>query len=402
MLSLLVWVAGCSDSPTVTDQDQTISLEGDFGGLTTTKEAPAFGDTELAADDITEEEIDDPVLSSPEVASLVDDIDAGMFHFRAVWGQLCLDTTVTEVTDWTGSITISRGAVVIRKTIRFELGQDYIPTRTDRQTVDWVSYTTVHNDGVAFDLLVPPVEPIYDTTVTVGTDSLGNPVDVITVDTIYPETEPVTVEFATGAYMRVFTLDELAALDTIVELDDGNAVAIHAAQVFCQRCPRGFLAGGWGYDEEGQGVFRGRWMSREGRIVGHLRGHFGVNDAGRNVIFGKWIDRSGNCEGLLAGTYQPFLRPDASDIANRRGCGWFAMRIFDANRAPIGMAAGQYQSAAAMPVGTNLLWTMGWMRICSLHRTCLAHKEGRPHSVVGLSISHKIQKSLILVAVRHS
>jgi len=345
MLTLMLWVVGCSTGPSQNDVTETPNIEEEFGGYLPTSESPGFGDTELLAEDEAETEVQDDMLSEPAVAALVEDPESGMFHFRAVWGQLRYDSTVTKVTDWTGTLTISRGAIIIRKTIKFELGQDYIPTRTDRQLLEWVSYTTVHHDGVAVDLFVPPALPTYDTTIVEDVDTAGNPIEIVVVDTIPPDMTPVTVAFETGPYSRTFSLAELAALDTIVYLEDSSAVAIHGNQMFRLACPRGFVAGAWGVDSTGQGVFRGRWMSQHGYIQGYLNGQYGVNDDGERVLYGKWINRSGRFEGLLAGTYDPYPNTRANGNALRRAGGWFKARIFDANENVIGAMKGHYKSA---------------------------------------------------------
>jgi len=335
---LMIWAVGCSDNPTSTAGDSP-SLADEFGGYTATDETSAFGDSELLTAEGEEEEIDDPILSSPSVQELANDVDAGMFHFRAVWGRIPYDSTVTEVTDWTGSLTISRGAIVIRRLIRFELNQDTYLPRTARELVEWVSYTTVHNDGIAVDIFVPPVPPTLDSSWI--PDGSGD--STLVVDTI--PADPVTLTFETGPYSRTFTLDELASLEEIVALDDGNKVAFHAVQWFRQICPRGVLAGRWGKDEEGNGVFRGLWFSGGGHVIGYLRGRYGQNDQGRNVFYGKWIARDGAFEGLLRGTWGQGPWTTNADVERRCPGGWFAGRIFDADRTPIGLLSGHYGSA---------------------------------------------------------
>jgi hypothetical protein len=336
--SLMLWAVGCSDSPVETDAvDQALADE--FGGYTAADEAPAFGDAELVAVEDEEQEIDDPILTSPAVQEVVDDVDAGLFHFRAVWGSIPYDSTVTTATDWTGSLTVTRGAIVLRRLIRFELNQDTYLPRTNRELLEWVSFTTVHNDGIAVDIFVPPMLPIFDSTWIYD----GNGDSSLVVDTI--PLDPVTVTFATGPYTRTFTLSELAALEEVVSLDDGNKVAFHAVQYFRQACPRGILAGRWGYDDQGNGIFRGLWMSAIGHVTGYLQGHFGQNDQGQKVFYGKWIDSAGHFEGLLRGTWGHGPRVTEADIQRRFAGGWFAGEIFDADGNPIGALGGHFGSA---------------------------------------------------------
>jgi hypothetical protein len=336
--ALMLWAVGCSDSPVETAPvDQNLADE--FGGYTATDEQPAFGDSEVLAVAGEEQEVDDPILVSPAAQEVVTDVDAGLFHFRAVWGRIPYDSTVTTVTDWTGSLTVTRGAIVLRRLIRFELNQDTYLPRTSRDTLQWVSFTSVHNDGIAVDIFVPPMRPTIDSTWV--PDGAGD--STLVIDTI--AADPVTVTFTTGPYTRTFTLSELAALQEVVSLDDGNKVALHAVQFFRQLCPRGILAGRWGYDEEGNGVFRGMWMSAIGHVTGYLEGHFGQNDQGQNVFFGKWIDSVGHFEGLLRGVWGHGPRVTEAEIQHHFAGGWFAGEIFNAGGDPIGLLGGHFGSA---------------------------------------------------------
>lgn len=341
-LSFLLWTVGCSDNPSTPEiNSETPNLNDDFGGYTATDDEPGFGDPELLASENDEEDVTDELLGTREVDSIVADIDAGMFHFRAIWGRLCYDSTVKALTDWTGSLTISRGAEIVRKVIRFERGQDYIKPRTDRRLIEWVSFTSVHNDGIGVDIFIPRVLPVIDTTYVVGDQNDTT----IVIDTLLPE--PVAVTFETGPYSRTFSLDELAALDTTVILEDGNAVAFYAVPYYRTWCARGFLAGHWGFDSTGQGVFRGMWMSHRGYLDGWLKGNFGVNEQGQRVFFGKWIDRSGKFEGFLKGTYRPIGMNNGNGRFDnlRKGGGAFEGNIFNAEQTEIGVLKGRYFSA---------------------------------------------------------
>lgn len=341
MVAMLVWVVGCSD--TSVDSRQAASLETEFGGYTVSQEAPAFGDPLLAAEGSGDVEYTDPVASSLVIDSLMRDPQAGLYHLRIVWGRLQWDSTVTTPTEWSGSLTISRGGVLLRRIIRFEPDTDQILPRTDRHVLEWTSVTTVHHDGIAVDLVVPPAGPILDTTYQYVVDTTGDTTDIIvTVDTI--PAAPVTVEFKTSPYSRTFTLEELARLDTIVYLGDSNAVAFHAFRLERMRCPRGFVSGHWVYDSTGQGVFRGTWIGQHGVIEGHLQGHFEEDSLGRKLFFGKWIDESGNFEGLLRGRWGRMPDMHADSTAMLRAGGWFRGAIFDRDANPIGAIGGHFRS----------------------------------------------------------
>jgi len=345
--ALLIWAVGCSDGPSEPQIDEDLpNINDEFGGYTATDEAPGFGDADLVAMEGEEEEVDDELLASPVIQGWVIDPNVLAFHFRAVWGQLCYDSTVTTPTDWTGSLTLSRGGILTRRLIHWELNQDFLLPRDTREVVKWQSTTTVHHDGLAFDLLIPWVI-VYDTTFIV--DALDD--TTFTVDTIAPE--PFTLTFETGPYTRTFDMRELAALDTIVYVDDAdsNAVVFQGYQKFRNVCPRGVLSGRWGYDEDGNGIFKGIWHSRFGYVDGYVEGTFGVNDNDEQVFFGKWIDRSGEFEGLLAGTYGLHPSINSSEMAKRRAGGWLEGKIYDADEAEIGALKGRFKSHYNFPAG---------------------------------------------------
>ncbi len=327
LAALLIWAAGCSESPTESGSlTEILNLNDATGGYLATDEAPGFGDTDLLGEIDEAEEYDDPILLSPEVDSIIADPVSGYYHMRILWGQMDLDTSVTNLTDWTGSLTITRGALIVRQVIRFERGQDAILPRMERTLIEWESYTNIHNDGIGVDIFVPPI--------------MIDPADSSVIDV------PVTVTFETGPYSRTFELAELSDLDTIVYLDDAdsNAVAFRAFRLDRLPCPRGFLAGHWGYNDEGEGVFRGLWMSHRGLITGFLRGHFGVNDEGRNVFFGKWISRNGRFSGFLRGRWEPLPGPHANQNAVMHAGGRFEGEILDESEMVIGKLRGKYKS----------------------------------------------------------
>lgn len=377
--ALLLWAVGCSNNPSDPQTDSDLpNISSDFGGYTATDEAPGFGNPDLVAQEGDEVEADDPMASSQQIEDWAIDPSVLAFHFRAIWGQLTYDSTVTTPTSWDGSLTISRGGVITRRLIAWELNQDFLLPRTDRKVVEWQSTTTVSHDGLAFDLLIPWVNT-YDTTMTVDTtgeitydtsivvDTVDDTtfdttivVDTVdgtefdtmyVVDTVPPE--PFTLTFATGPYTRTFDMEELAALDTIVYVDDAdsNAVAFQGYQYFRNVCPRGVLTGHWGYDEDGNGIFNGVWHSRFGYADGYVEGMFGLNEDSAKVFYGKWIDRSGSFEGLLAGTYGYGPNHHASDMGKMRAAGWLDGKIYDADENEIGVLKGKFKAHAHFPSG---------------------------------------------------
>ncbi|RKX25623.1 MAG: hypothetical protein DRP45_05475 [Candidatus Zixiibacteriota bacterium] len=359
--SLLFLAAGCSEKSSQPELTDTPNFTEEFGGYTATDETAGFGDPELVATEAEEEEIDDDIVLQPEVVSVMTNPRSSWFHLRAVWGQLRLNPDQTELTDWTGHLSLNSasGAVVVRRLIRFEPGQDHLvlsPSH-ERARVDWVSFTSIHNDGIAVDLIVPPLPPILDTTWNVPEEGDST---IVSIDTI--GYQPIELTFETGPYTCSFTLEELATLDTIVFVDeDSNAVALHAYQWHPNSCPRGVLAGRWGYDQNGNGVFAGLWRSRAGVVSGYLKGHYGLNEQGEKVFFGKWIDRNGKFQGFLRGFYD--LHPHSEVQNSLSKCiGWFAGKIFNADRNEIGVLGGRCGATQSWPGG----WFQGrWKTYCA-------------------------------------
>jgi hypothetical protein len=346
-LAALVFAIGCSSTSTPAPSattDNTAQTD-EFGGYTTDPEEPAFGDSTLVAAEDTEVEVNDAIVEAASVAALIGDSESGLFRFRALWGQLQYDSTHTILTDWTGSLTASRGALVIRRLIAFELNQDGYFPRENPETVSWFSFTSVHHDGIEVEFWVRPADPVIDTTVVV--DTLGD--TVLVVDTL--PVEPVTLTFATGPYTRTFTLPELAALDTVVALDDGNTVVLKGMQIIRNSCPRGIVVGQWGHDKDSNGVFQGEWRDRTGCISGYVRGSYTEDSIGTRKFFGKWINMLGQCQGLIRGTWGPNPNDNGNDIARQRAGGWFIGSIFDSNGDEIGSLSGKYKAAPRFPAG---------------------------------------------------
>ncbi|MGH8014763.1 MAG: hypothetical protein ACREBV_01070 [Candidatus Zixiibacteriota bacterium] len=368
LLSMVLLTIGCSKTPVeTTTVVEEPNLTDEFGGYQPYDETPGFDNDELlTAASESEVEYDDPYLAGSGLDSILKDPNAGHYHLRLIWGRLRYDSTSTTPTDWTGSLSITRGVEILRRTIRFEPNQDYIQPRKDRRLIEWVSQTTVHNDGIAVDIFVPPVKPLIDTSRLVQVDSMGNEVVIIVVDTTWPVVEPVKVEFKTSPYSRTFDLRELAALDTIVYLEDSIAVCFQAIKLDRFPCPRGFLAGGWGFNEEGQGVFRGVWMDRFGRVDGFLKGHFGTTEEGKMVFFGKWITRFGRFSGFIRGHWG-FAYSISNDPASTRfPMGYFRGQIYTSDGKVIGALAGKFYGANALSNVAMGYFQGRWKLYCTL------------------------------------
>ena len=330
LIALFIVGAGCqlsNNGPTSPgtipgDPAETvIDLDSPTGGFTYLDEEPAFGEPELYEPLMNEEEAEDAYQEKPEVRNEIRELECRrgvkIYRFRAIWGRLAnafVDSNLTECcpVDWTGTLHLDGGIIVIERIIAFEPG-DYV-TRIDRSTISWVSYTCPHVDGIQVRLIVPP-GPI---------DSLAN------------EIAPKLV-FKTGPFSRTFDLEELEALNMVEPVDRcGNGISINS-HIIPPYCPHGYLMGGWRKLEPDTtvvndstvtekrvlGVFRGIWVSEHGLRAGYLRGVYGINSNNEHVFFGKYVDLRGRFRGILKGHYGPAPDPAAIVAPGENPYGWF-------------------------------------------------------------------------------
>jgi hypothetical protein len=275
----LVAAAGCGADELDEAEEIAQSLELEDGGYDMEDELPMFGmDDTLADTDVFDQglEVVDSMESDVEVLAMNDSPDAVLFDTIVLWGQMPADPTNDQVRDWTGQISVNRGALLIRRTIRFE-GIDRLMPRTDRRTVEFRSVTRPHADGLVLTIIDPTpgaAEPLLLTYATDGGPSYDLPVSAL-VD---------------GIESRVVDAE-------------GNRVTAQATPRLVDVCQHGFLRGRWHKVAEHRGVFLGGVSNALGNPVGHIRGIYGERLNGDKVFFGKYIDRDGRFQGIFRGTY---------------------------------------------------------------------------------------------------
>ncbi len=281
-----------------------LSLEKDFGGFTTSDEAPMFNDEEVMAEAVEDAEAGDPLAA--ESLLMADSQSAAKAYFlRLKWGLLEFDSTATASVNWSGSIVITRGTLAALKKIAFERG-DYIERpRNNRKEIAFSSVTKQHYDG----LLLMIVDK--DTVASAG-----------------------TLTITLGSYSRTLAYTELDSLDLIETLDAaGHQVSIVSRSREARPFAGGFLEGRWVRTNRLGGEFHGRWISGEGGNAGTLHGIWGERRNGERVFFGKYIGNSGEFGGLLAGHW---------DYARGNQAGWFEGSWFDRNREATGHLKGHF------------------------------------------------------------
>lgn len=308
-LSVMLIIGGCSkNSPTEPDPEGEVTeLDKPYGGFETTDELPAFGDPEMSIAFDDDENVDDLITLDPAFTNALLSDTVNAYYIRITWGLLEGDSTATDIINWDGSATITRGKLGIMKTILFEGNDQIVLPRPDRKTVQWRSETVPHYDGIVL--------------VIVDKDSL---------------TVPGEFTFTTNLYTRTFTYNELDSLELVETVTpQGHQVSIQAYNRQIIPFGGGFLEGKWIKNRQHGGIFKGRWINNVGTRVGHLKGIWGKNRSGEKVFFGKYVHMNGQFGGLLAGKW------GYNDQDQNKG--WFKGRWVDRSLTAIGTLEGHWK-----------------------------------------------------------
>ncbi|RMF57553.1 MAG: hypothetical protein D6743_18835 [Calditrichaeota bacterium] len=297
LLAALALSACSSNQATeaLTGGDENLSLDKEFGGFGGGDESPGFGDPELMNDSPEDAQVSDVIADEPAVIdAMSSDSPVKAFFLRITWGLLEGDSSATEVIDWSGSAEVSRGTLLVLRTIRFE-GNDFVHLpRDSRQKVEFTSQTKRHFDG----LLLAIID--NDTTAS-DTDATDG-----------------TFTFVAGSFSKVLNFSELDSLDLLEPVGDmGNEVSIVTRAKDIVPFAGGFFAGRWVKTRRDGGEFKGRWINSLGTNTGFLRGIWGINRFGNKVFKGKYISANGEFRGLLAGQWT-FTRGDRAGVFEGR------------------------------------------------------------------------------------
>ena len=292
LILVLVLMTGCESLSPNEDGIAQPAETSDYGGFTTTSEAPGFGDTDLIDGYPEDRPYADEMEDHPDVTNGRTDRRAKQYALRIIWGDVesrdstLADTEPCPVSDWSGMLEVDGGVAIIKRLILFDRGDSIVRPRRGPRKVEWVSYTKDHVDGILFKIIDLP-DP--------NGRELAN-----------------TVTITTPFYSGEIPLADLEDYREFVVYDDCNAVSIVATKIEPSGCPGGFLEGRWVTATDTSGYFKGAWIGQYGTLLGHLRGIYEIKD-GERVLFGKWISDSGEFQGLLRGTWTPLDRDDGPD-----------------------------------------------------------------------------------------
>jgi hypothetical protein len=267
--------AGGGDS-----QDVSSAIEQPNGGYDTTDEAPEFG----AGTEFTQAAIEadatasDPLAGDPATAAMDRASAAAGFKMVILWGKLPADRGAQDTRDWTGTLKVSRGGLIVRRTIAFEDATDKLLPRPSIDTVAFQSVTRPYVDGLALTVLDPMPSP----------------------------TAALTLTYTPADGSTAYTLDltQLASGPIVVDAGNGFKIVAIGHRRQAAACDRGFMRGRWHALSPQLGKFLGVVTNEDGDAVGHLRGVFGQRRNGDSVLFGKFIDREGQFRGLLIGSFE--------------------------------------------------------------------------------------------------
>lgn len=276
-LASVLLAAACAE-PAEPQDILAAELEEPNGGLDFDDEAPSFGDADAFAAAAIEDgaPVSDAMDVDPEVARLRSATGVHRARVAMIWGQLPPDRTNVTPRDWSGRIAISRGALVVRRTIGFEAATDQVAPRAARDVVTFSSTTQPFADGLVLEVL----------------SDAATPADVT-----------LTYTSRDGATTATMTLAALLAGPSTSEVDAlGNRVVVTALAAG-DPCDHGFVRGRWQAVRPGLGRLLGVVSDGDGAPIGRLRGIWGARGDGARVFFSKYIDDAGRFRGLLLGTY---------------------------------------------------------------------------------------------------
>ncbi len=275
-LAAALALSGCVDDGSTEVETIATELEMDDGGLDMTDELPMFDDPTLDVDFPEEVVIADPMEQDAEVVAMMSDVDAVQFNVAIEWGQLPGNPGNDTPHNWSGRFRINRGALILRRTNRFEPATDRILPRTDRQSIEMRTVTGPHHDGIRVTIIDPR-----------------------------PEDGPLVLAYrnASGDEFAMPVVGMLAGpVTTVVDDADNRIVAVAQARPL-DLCNYGNLHGKWKKFADHRGRLRGVVRNSDGEALGHVRGVYGQRANGAKVFFMKYVRRDGTFWGIARGHY---------------------------------------------------------------------------------------------------
>ena len=273
-------VLGCAQDTMDDAASIAQAIEKDNGGLTMDDELEAdFGDATFADQGMPDEErpAADDLETDPAVMDIERTPDRARYFLRMMWGRMPVDADARTPRNWSGQISVSRGAVLLRSTIAFDALDRLLP-RTNPRSIEFRSVTMPARDGLSLVVLD-------------GTPDAAEPLVVTYTTTEGDEYSATIHELLEGPKHKVVDADARLGI-VAVAMDEPVDV-----------CNHGFLGGRWHQVAENRGRIWGRVVNARGERLGRVRGVYGQRRNGDKVFFGKYINSEGKFRGIFRGTY---------------------------------------------------------------------------------------------------
>jgi hypothetical protein len=281
--ALTLTLAACDGASALDEDPEVIAddIEQANGGLDMEDEAPLFGDEQLFIDEeLTDVETDlgDATLDTA-IADLEATDGAQVYDVLLLVGHGDYSRDAEE-RDWDGEIEVNRGAVRVRRGIRFDRETDRVEPR-DRDDLRRLRFRVrTRRQHAGLRLRV--------------------------VDTDPTATDRFEIIYRDDRGEHRIDVDRLRERPETRDVDDRGhrivATARRRRAANADPCDSGFLRGRWRQVAANYGVLRAR-ISNGDELTGHMRGVYGERRDGSKVFFGKAIGFDGRFRGIFAGTY---------------------------------------------------------------------------------------------------
>ena len=280
--ALSMSLLACDGASSVDEDADLIAddIEQENGGFDMEDEAPEFGDPTLfSANGLSDVETDITDVAATDIEAMELDAATDVYDVVVLWGHADFTRDFEGPRDWSGEIEVTRGALRVRRAIRFDAGDRVERDRDDLRKVRFISRTGPHHDGLRLRV----------------------------VDTDRDSTDRLELIYRTADGEHRIDLARIVERPESREVDArGNRIVATARRRVRDGdpCDTGFMRGRWHQIARNFGVLRGRIADSEGNLTGHMRGLYGTTRAGAQVFFGKAIGLDGRFRGIYAGVYR--------------------------------------------------------------------------------------------------
>lgn len=204
-----------------------------------------------------------------------------IYSVTFLWGSFFSGPGPTpSPTDWSGKLHVGPlGRVAVAQEISFDPGQDSVLQTNDSSTAAWISFTgPLDIDGLSFLIAIDRASPI----------ALAS-----------------HMTFTTAPVKLDFLVNRLIRFDTLIIVNNQDALLMVARKLNSSNCPSGAITGLWSKStiSGDSGQFSGNWMAPDNTQSGFMSGKFWTKAGGSRVFFGEYTDMKHNTVGFLRGNW---------------------------------------------------------------------------------------------------